>query len=282
MGFRDKFMAKSPFNVGSPTKAGNMKSPANEGKKSSMSKVGEMDPMANMGNSMAKKADPYAKALKKDSKLPDYIKQRKGLKKGTPEYAKVQNKINAAYGVSKRHSTKPASTTTTKPASDKKVELKPTVKAPSADKPANAGGEKKSTPTEPKTKFEKKTDKKIRKAVGKGKMEKAAKISAIASQPGNTGLEKRLNYKAQKARDKADERKADKEKSKAAKEARKTTRETKDGVKTVKKFDKQGNLKKTKTKVTRKKRKSNKGVNINSDASAAQIEKVANAKPSRA
>lgn len=50
-----------------------------------------------------KKADPYAKAAKKDPKLGDYVKQRKGLKKGTPEYAKVQNKINAAYGVKKRY-----------------------------------------------------------------------------------------------------------------------------------------------------------------------------------
>jgi len=90
-------------------------------------------------------------------------------------------------------------------------------------------------------------------------MEKAAKISAIASQPGNTGLEKRLNYKAQKARDKEAERKADKEKNKKAKEARKTTREvTDDGTqttKTIKKFDKEGNLKKTKTKIKKSKPK---------------------------
>ena len=113
-------MAKSPFKAGhmSAAKAGNMKSPVNEGKKSSptqeghsMAKAGKMDPMANAGHmakkgntmanegkSMAKKADPYAEALKKDPKLPDYIKQRKGLKKGTPEYNTVQNKINRAYG----------------------------------------------------------------------------------------------------------------------------------------------------------------------------------------
>tara|TARA_R100000231_G_scaffold5431_3_gene8503 strand:+ start:406 stop:840 length:435 start_codon:yes stop_codon:yes gene_type:complete len=49
--------------------------------------------------------DAYAKAKKKDPKLDEYIKQRKNLKKGTAEYNEVQNKINAAYGVSKRHST---------------------------------------------------------------------------------------------------------------------------------------------------------------------------------
>jgi len=48
-------------------------------------------------------AKNYAAAVKKDPKLPDYIKQRKGLKKGTDEYNRIQNKINAAYGVSKRH-----------------------------------------------------------------------------------------------------------------------------------------------------------------------------------
>ena len=253
MGFSKKFMAKSPFKAVhmSAAKAGNMKTPVNEGKASSMTKAGKMDPMANAGhmakkgNSMATKADPYAEAVKKDPKLPDYIKQRKGLKKGTPEYNAVQNKINKAYGVSKRHSEKPASTTTTKPASDKT---------------ANAGGgEKKVTPNKPavEAKAEKRIDKRIKKAEEKGKTEKAARLKARASQPGETGLEKRLNYKGQKARERAEARKADREQKKKDKEARKTTREIKDGVKTVKKFDKQGNLKKTKTKVTRKQRKLN-------------------------
>jgi len=49
------------------------------------------------------KKDPYAEALKKDSKLGDYVKARKGLKKDSPEYAKLQNKINAAYGNKKRY-----------------------------------------------------------------------------------------------------------------------------------------------------------------------------------
>ena len=60
-------------------------------------------------------ADPYAKAAKKDSKLGDYVKARKSLKKGSPEWNANQNKINAAYGVKKRYeeTAKPATTTTT-------------------------------------------------------------------------------------------------------------------------------------------------------------------------
>ncbi len=49
------------------------------------------------------KKDPYAKAAKVDPKLGEYVKQRKGLKKDSPEYAKIQNKINKAYGVKKRY-----------------------------------------------------------------------------------------------------------------------------------------------------------------------------------
>ena len=49
------------------------------------------------------KSDPYADAAKKDPKLGEYVKARKGLKKGTPEWNANQNKINAAYGVKKRY-----------------------------------------------------------------------------------------------------------------------------------------------------------------------------------
>lgn len=45
-----------------------------------------------------KKSDPYADALKRDSNLPSYIKKRKTLTKGTPEYNANQNRINKAYG----------------------------------------------------------------------------------------------------------------------------------------------------------------------------------------
>jgi len=47
----------------------------------------------------------YAEALKKDPKLAEYVKKRKTLTKGTPEWNANQNKINAAYGVSKRYPT---------------------------------------------------------------------------------------------------------------------------------------------------------------------------------
>lgn len=53
--------------------------------------------------STAKKNDPYAAAAKKDKNLSSYIKQRKGLDKNSDAYKKLQNKINAAYGVSKRY-----------------------------------------------------------------------------------------------------------------------------------------------------------------------------------
>jgi hypothetical protein len=49
------------------------------------------------------KSDPYSDALKKDSNLPSYIKTRNSSKKGSQAYVDAQNKINAAYGVSKRH-----------------------------------------------------------------------------------------------------------------------------------------------------------------------------------
>lgn len=42
--------------------------------------------------------DPYAEALKKDSNLPEYIKKRKTLEKGSAEYNANQNRINKAYG----------------------------------------------------------------------------------------------------------------------------------------------------------------------------------------
>ena len=53
--------------------------------------------------------DPYAKAKKKDPNLDSYIAGRKKHAKGSAEYNAFQNKINAAYGVSKRHGTVSAS-----------------------------------------------------------------------------------------------------------------------------------------------------------------------------
>ena len=56
------------------------------------------DSAMKMKKGSAMKKDDYDKALKKDPKLPEYIKKRKSLTKGTPEYNANQNKINAAYG----------------------------------------------------------------------------------------------------------------------------------------------------------------------------------------
>ena len=61
------------------------------------------------------KADPYAEAAKKDSKLGSYVKARKSLKKGTAEWNANQNKINKAYGVKKRYDETPKPTPTPKP-----------------------------------------------------------------------------------------------------------------------------------------------------------------------
>lgn len=60
-----------------------------------------------------KKNDPYAEALKNDPNLPEYIKKRKTLEKGSDEYNKNQDKINKAYNVSKRHSTEEVKNNTT-------------------------------------------------------------------------------------------------------------------------------------------------------------------------
>ena len=101
---------KSPLNMGkkSPMEMGN-KSPMEMGKKSPMemghkspTKMGKKSPMKKGGSS--KKSDPYADALKKDPKLGEYVKIRNSAKKGTKAYVDAQNKINSAYGVSKRHS----------------------------------------------------------------------------------------------------------------------------------------------------------------------------------
>ena len=50
-----------------------------------------------------KKENPYTKAKAKDANLDQYIKARNAAEKGSTEYAEAQNKINEAYGVSKRH-----------------------------------------------------------------------------------------------------------------------------------------------------------------------------------
>jgi hypothetical protein len=72
------------------------------------------------------KADLYAKASKKDSKLSDYVAKRKTLKKGSAEWNANQNKINKAYGVKKRYAETAKPVSTIKPASIQASGAKPT------------------------------------------------------------------------------------------------------------------------------------------------------------
>jgi len=69
-----------------------------------------------------KKKDPYAEAAKKDSKLGDYVKARKSMKKGSAEWNANQNKINKAYGVKKRYDETPKPTPTPKPTGADKLQ----------------------------------------------------------------------------------------------------------------------------------------------------------------
>ena len=57
---------------------------------------------ANKADESWSKASKSAKAS--GTSISSLVKKRKGLKKGTAEYAKVQNQINKHYGVKKRHS----------------------------------------------------------------------------------------------------------------------------------------------------------------------------------
>jgi uncharacterized protein with von Willebrand factor type A (vWA) domain len=72
----------------------------------------------------------WAKAVKKQKKsgsgetLSSLVSKRKGLTKGTAEYAAVQNKINKAYGVKKRHK----ATVASKPKKTSKPTPKPDVR----------------------------------------------------------------------------------------------------------------------------------------------------------
>ncbi len=90
---------KSPLNMKkSPAKNRLSPLPPGTAEKAQQMKKDKKGPYAEKG-----KKDPYAKAAKVDPKLGEYVKQRKGLKKDSPEYAKIQNKINKAYGVKKRY-----------------------------------------------------------------------------------------------------------------------------------------------------------------------------------
>ena len=68
-----------------------------------------------------KEGKTWTKAVKKQKKggsgetLSSLVKKRGNLTKGSAEYASVQNKINKAYGVKKRHTTTAESRSKAKP-----------------------------------------------------------------------------------------------------------------------------------------------------------------------
>ena len=135
--------------------------------------------------SSGKKADPYAKAAKKDPKLGEYVKQRKGLKKGTPEYAKVQNKINAAYGVNKRYDEGPAATTSDSNVKQTKLEKKTSKMDKKYDKQANRRVVKDNETTENrKVQDARRTSKYAKAYFGKGSAEHVAEKANIAKAKG--------------------------------------------------------------------------------------------------
>jgi len=72
------------------------------------------------------KSDPYSRAKKNDPNLDNYIRERKKHKKGSPEYNRIQNKINEAYGVKKRHSVGGTSTQTVTSKQPSKADIKKT------------------------------------------------------------------------------------------------------------------------------------------------------------
>jgi len=107
----------------------------------------------------------YAEAKKRDPKLDSYIKFRKQFAKGSDDYNKYQNLINAAYGVKKRHEVKndgkiqPKTIESIAKANAEKVEAskaKPMVKREPA-KPA--------APAKPVSKTRKEARKEVRSAI---------------------------------------------------------------------------------------------------------------------
>ena len=86
-------------------------------RKASVAKAeGEIDYKKGEQGPKTKDQTVYESALAKNPNLNKLIKQRNAAEKGSAEYAKAQNAINAAYGVKKRY---------TVPTETKKVETKP-------------------------------------------------------------------------------------------------------------------------------------------------------------
>ena len=165
------------------------------------------------------KVDKYANAAKKDSKLGEYVKARKSLKKGSPEWNANQNKINKAYGVKKRYDETPTPKPTPKPTGADKMQAiapdtkKPVVKKETSNKASKirSKGEAvlsdKSLSTEQKQrkalKLRRKYDKQNAKVEKKSKVRtaKVEKIEAranVAEAKGNDKRADRLRAKAER------------------------------------------------------------------------------------
>ena len=107
-------------------KSGNRPSFKDMGAKSTNTFRETVDPRVNVGSrggymsgnmydegASPNTSDRYARALKNDPNLPDYIKKRKTLEKGSDEWNANQDKINKAYEDPTRHSTEEVKSTAT-------------------------------------------------------------------------------------------------------------------------------------------------------------------------
>jgi len=153
--------------------------------------------------------------------LNDLVKQRKGLKKGSAEYAEVQNKINKALGSKKVHTATTTATNTTtknKPKSkiDKVVQKGEDKKAEIADKASKLTGEVKENVSKKTAKI---TRRGAKKEFGKGSKEHLAAKQAhlVAKEADRQGEEggrkqgifRRLSSKINKKRQAKNQAKID-------------------------------------------------------------------------
>jgi len=184
-------------------------------------KAEQKDPAPEKKGPAPKKSTSYADAAKKDPKLNSYIKQRKGLTKGTPEYNAVQNKINAAYGKGPQRSTKTVDSSNKKstikssvvdynPAAEKKkaADARNAKEKAANESKASKLAETKKTAT---TKIDKK---KIKSQAGEGYKDalsdaKKNKASAKESLKQKASGEKAIEYKEKTKKEKIQDTKED-------------------------------------------------------------------------
>jgi len=196
----------------------------------------------NHGNSPTKN---YKKGYYGDSPNKKTWKEAYKSMKSDPKLSKIYGNLSEAEYIAEAKRQKAKHAETGKWDAPKKPmktsSTKTEVKTKTVQQPSNVykEGEVKTVPVTEKTKKQTKTDKKIAKAVSKGKLKKAAKISAVASQPGTSKLEKRLNYAGEKARKRKALRQEKKERKQNLKKqvssSSRTDKEKKEWLKTGKK-----------------------------------------------